>query len=222
MAETADAGRVVVFDFDGTLVSGDSFAAFLTAFCLAHPLRIPLVVAAVPFVLVARMRSLTRAVSLLLWVATFGVPARPFVVAMKSYGRGVLPKRIHPNVFGELVAHVERGARVVIVTGCHPLIVRAFLRGQNLPGVRVLGTRLARRRGGFVAAVHCIGRNKVAELRKWLGLTSFALVYTDSALDLPLVARADAVTLVNPNRRLTARVNALVGAKPVRVLRSQR
>ncbi len=209
---------LVVFDFDGTLVQRDSFLDFSLRYCLARPARLVLALALMPLAALFRLRSLAAAASVLLWGMTFGVSTRLFLAELRRYGREVLPGLVNPAVFAELERHLGEGRTVVVATGTVPLLVRALVRSRGLAPIPVVGTRLRRRFGGFVADTHCIGRTKVRELERRLGITAWTTVYTDSFADRALLRAASEVVLVTPSERTLSRTRLLVSADKLRVL----
>lgn len=209
---------MVVFDFDGTLVRRDSFLDFSLRYCLQRPGRLVLAVAVLPVALCCRLRSLAASASVLLWAMTLGVSGRRFHAALSRYAREVLPGLVNPVVFAELERHLGDGQGVVVATGSIPIFVQALLRSRGLPPLKVAGTRLRRRFGGFVAETHCIGRTKIHELERRFGITAWTTVYTDSFADRALIRGASAVVLVAPNRSTLTRTRRLVHASKLRVL----
>jgi phosphatidylglycerophosphatase C len=193
--------QVVVFDFDGTLVSRDSFIDFSVRYCLRRPWRLLLVGPLLPFAVLWALRSESSAGSLLLWAMTVGASTRSFVLALRRYARRTLPRYARNAIFEELTRHLRAGDRVVIATGSVPLLVRGLLTARNLGRLPIVGTRLRRRTGGLVTAVHCTGEVKVAELRRRLGIVEWSTVYTNSFADSPLLAQARDITLVCPSKR---------------------
>lgn len=210
--------RLVVFDFDGTIVTRDSFLDFSLRFCSARPLRLAFTVLLLPAAGLCLLRSLTTAASVLLWGMTLGMSARRFATELRRYAREVLPRFVNTKVLAELEQRLRDGDRVVIATGSVPLLVRNLIRSHNLPSIPVVGTRLARRWGGFVAGTHCVGQTKVRELELRLGITAWTDVYTDSFADHALLGEASTVTLVAPSRRTLSHVRLLRNAPKLRVL----
>src|SRR3954463_3848746 len=100
---------VVIFDFDGTLVSRDSFIDFALRYCARRPGRLLAVVAALPLALLARLRSSASAASLLLWVMTVGGSTRQFVLALRRYAKLTLPTYAREAIFAELTRHLRAG-----------------------------------------------------------------------------------------------------------------
>lgn len=212
--------NVVVFDFDGTLVSRDSFLDFAFGYCARRPARALLVFALLPLALPLAFRSWQRAASLLLWGITLGTSTRSFVRALRRYATDTLPGYANDAIFMELAAQIQAGNRVVIATGSMPLLVRGLLKARKVAPIPIVGSRLRRRWGGLVTDTHCIGRTKVRELHLRLGIAEWSTVYTDSFADRSLLGSARNITLVSPSRRTLRRTQRLIDqATALRVLR---
>jgi phosphatidylglycerophosphatase C len=209
-----------VFDFDGTLVSRDSFLDFATRYCVRRPARLLLLLAVLPVAALLALRSQRRAVSALLWAMTLGASPRRFVLALRRYGAQTLPRYAHDAIFAELTRHVQAGSRVVIATGSVPTLVRGLFKARNLACLPVVGSRFRRSWGGLVAETHCIGRIKVRELERRLGIVEWWSVYTNSIADRWLIRGARDVTLVCPNQRTLLLTRQLIDSSvALRVLR---
>jgi phosphatidylglycerophosphatase C len=211
---------VVVFDFDRTLVSRDSFLNFAAGYCRARPGRLFLVAALLPFALLLALRSWKSAGSALLWGMTVGASTRNFALALIRYARRTLPDYSNDAIFAELTRHIQAGNRVVIATGTMPLLVRGLLSARNLAPLPIVGSRVRRLWGGLVAETHCTGRTKVRELSRKLGILEWSTVYTDSFADRSLLSRARDITLVSPSSRTLRRTQRLIDrTTALRVLR---
>ena len=207
-----DESVVAVFDFDGTLVHGDSVTRFAVGYLIRHPARLLFVLPFLPPALACMPfhRTRTPGVSLFWWALSFGTRARPLVEAMRHFAELELARHVNEAAFAELRAHVARGEASVIATAAPPVIVRGLLRARRVGGVRIAGTRTTRRWGGLIANPHCIGETKVSELERRFGLSAWTEVYTDSSFDLPIIRRASAVTLVEPSRQTLARIKRVL------------
>ena len=206
----ASAG-IVVFDFDGTLVSRDSFIDFSVGYCVQRPARFVLLAAVLPLALVLGARSRSAGATVLLWAMTVGSSTRSFVRALKHYARHTLPSYANEAIFEELARHLREGRRVVIATGTVPLLVRGLLRARNVGRISVVGSRFRARWGGLISETHCIGRVKVRELQRRLGIVQWSTVYTDSFADRSLLSRAHDITLVSPTDRTLLHTQRLIG-----------
>jgi phosphatidylglycerophosphatase C len=211
---------VVVFDFDGTLVNRDSFLDFAFGYCVRRPVRLLFVLSLLPLALPLALHSWRRAAALLLWGLTLGTSTRRFVRALHRYARETLPSHANDAIFLELTAELQAGHQVVIATGTMPILVRGLLRMRKLQPIPIVGSRLRRRWGGLVTETHCIGKVKVRELQRKLGIIEWRAVYTDSFADRSLLSRARHVTLISPSERTLRRTQRLLGGTTVlRVLR---
>jgi phosphoserine phosphatase len=210
-APSSAQSTVIIFDFDGTLVSRDSFLDFAVRYCVKRPVRLALLTATLPLALLSGLRSRVAAGSVLLWAMTVGSSTRSFARTLRAYAKSTLPKFANEVTFEELTCHVKEGRRVVIATGSLPLIVRGLLGGRKLGALPIAGSRLRRKWGGLVAETHCIGRVKVSELDRKFGIGQWTTVYTDSFADRALLSRARDVVLVAPSRRTLERTRQLLG-----------
>ncbi|MEO6603272.1 MAG: haloacid dehalogenase-like hydrolase [Polyangiaceae bacterium] len=212
---------VVVFDFDGTLTSRDSFVDFGVRYCASRPARLLLVGALLPVAILLSLVSRPRAGSILLWAMTVGSSTRSFVVALRHYARYTLPSYANEAVIEELVRHLMAGSQVAIATGTVPLLVRGLLDARGIGRLPIAGSRLRRKWGGLVAETYCTGKTKVGELSRRFGICDWSTVYTDSFADRPLLVRARYVTLVSPSGRTLLRTRRLIDpATTLRVLRA--
>jgi phosphatidylglycerophosphatase C len=217
-----DPSRVVVFDFDGTLVSRDSVLDFCFRYAARRPHRLLLVLAVTPLAALGRLRSVGAAASVLLWALTVGTSTRFFVGELRRYAEQVLPRFAYEELFAELSRELSMGRDVVIATGALPALVRGVLRARGLPRLPIVGSRLRRRYGGLTVVTHCVGSAKARELSKRFGIQGWRAVYTDSWADRCLMRGARDVTLVSPSPELLERARKLSGERSVRVSRPQR
>jgi phosphoserine phosphatase len=221
MGDVASSARVVVFDFDGTLVSRDSFLDFAFWYCARRPWRLLLVALALPWALLVSRRSKTSAPSVLLWAMTVGASTRRFVLELRRYASQVLIRYASPPLLQELARRASGGERVVIATGSLPILVRGLLAARQLGRLPVVGSRFRSKWRGLVVETHCTGRTKVRELKRRFGIEHWTTVYTDSFADRPLLQGARDVILVGPSRSTLARTRRLLGpAATLRVLAS--
>jgi len=216
---SAEPAQVVVFDFDGTLVSRDSFLDFSQRYCFQRPWRFVVLAGVLPLALALGLRSRSAAASVLLWAMTVGSSTRSFVLDLRHYARHILPSYANDAIFDELARHVREGRRVVIATGTVPLLVRGLLSARNVGRVSVVGSRFRSRWGGLISETHCVGRVKVRELQRRLRIAEWSTVYTDSFADRFLLTRARDITLVSPSDRTLLCTQRLIGtAAALRVL----
>jgi phosphoserine phosphatase len=219
-AGVGEAPIVVVFDFDGTLVSRDSVIDFSLRYCARRPARFLLLAAVSPLALLLGLRSRHAAGSVLLWAMTVCSSTRSFALALRRYARHTLPSFAKEAIFAELGRHLNEGRRVVIATGSVPPLVRGVLAARGIARLPIVGSRLRRRWGGLIAETHCVGRVKALELQRRFGILEWASVYTDSFADRSLLRGARDITLVSPsNRTLLLTQRLIASGTTLRVLR---
>ena len=209
-----------IFDFDNTILRGDSFAAFHVDCVLSAPWRVPLMLAALPLAGLGALRSQRRGLSVLVWAATVGMSERHLDQRMDRFvlRRFAGGARVHAAALEVIAEHLARGDRVVIATGCEERLATKICAYLGLAQVQVVGTELS---GvslpvlglplGRRAVVHCVGPMKVEQLRKRLDLDRWQVAYSDSARDLPLLRVASRRVLVNPTRGSLSRVRRELG-----------
>jgi phosphatidylglycerophosphatase C len=208
----SSAPAVVVFDFDGTLVSRDSFFDFAVGYCLRRPTRLLALCAVLPLAMLLVLRSRAAAGSAVLWAMTVGSSTRAFAQALRSYATTALPRYAHEQIFAELAQHVQAGSRVVIATGSVPLLVRGLLSARKFGSLPIVGSRFRRKCGGLVVETHCTGRTKVQQLARRLRIEAWSTVYTDSFADRSLLSSARDITLVCPSNRTLLRTQRMIAA----------
>lgn len=201
--------KVVIFDFDGTLISGDSTTHVIRRLILKHPLRTVAAVWALPVglgLLALKGRSGPGG-ALFVWLASVGRDEAEWqrVLGHEAERSWARARRDHPAVMQRLLDHLDAGDRVLISTGSADPVARRLCQLLELEQVPLLGGHSQRFFGGFVARQH-LGENKVRRLADEHGLERWDLVYTDSESDLPLMQRASKVVLVDPSPRLLQRV----------------
>lgn len=216
--EMAESKQTVIFDLDRTLISCDSFAGCLNSLLLRDWWRVGGVVAASPVLLPLWATTMTRPAALwgLLWCATVGLNAEEFVSHLSAHGEGLASQAesiVHRDGVKALKTHLECGDRVVIVTGSSAELATAFCAALGLENVRVVGSTFRAAAGGWVVADHCAGAHKVSLLAA-AGITPpWAVVYTDSASDLPLLRLAQRRCVVNPRRGTVRALTRALGGE---------
>lgn len=119
------------------------------------------------------------------------------------------------------MAHRRFGDRVVIVTGSGCDLATAFCAALGLDDVRVVGSTLRASAGGWVVDDHCVGARKVAMLTAAGVTPPWAVVYTDSASDLPLLRLAERRCVVNARPAALRAVQSALGPGNFEILRWQ-
>ncbi|MGN6193240.1 MAG: HAD family hydrolase [Rhodanobacteraceae bacterium] len=214
-AETAR--RVVLFDFDGVLIRGDTFAMFMRDRYARVRWRKGLVLVLSPWFLLTLPFSRRRVLRSLVHLGLLGLDearyrdlAQAFAVALVHQ-----PGRFCREGLSALRRHQAAGDRIVIVTGCEESLVRGVLAELGITDVEVLASRLRPGRIGMRSEWHNIGRRKV-ELLARHGIEAWQVAYSDSSQDLPMLALAAEAVLVNATPKLCKRVEKALGRSVTR------
>jgi len=216
--------RTVIFDLDRTLIAGDSFAGCLNSLLLRDWWRVGAVAAASPALLLLWTTATTRPAALwvLLWCATVGLDDEEFSSILMAHGEKLASEAestVCRDGLRVLKEHQEAGDRIVIVTGSSSDLATAFCAALRLRDVRVVGSTFRACAGGWVVDDHCAGARKVGLLAAAGVTPPWAVVYTDSASDLPLLRLADRRCVVNARRSALRTLTRALGAGRFEIVR---
>ncbi|HMM66603.1 MAG TPA: haloacid dehalogenase-like hydrolase [Dokdonella sp.] len=211
----------MLFDFDGVLMRGDAYSRFVLARLLRSAWRLPVALAAMPLLLpLAVFRSLRPAVAeTLVRISLLGVRTTRYRELARAFA-GELVQR--PRIFirdgiGAMRRHVAAGDRVVIVTGCEETLVRAIFDAIGLHGIECIASQLQDGRLGMRKKVHNIGSQKPRQLAGHGIAEPWAIAYSDSSRDIPMLERAGEPVLVNADAGTRQRVERALGRPVARV-----
>lgn len=189
---------VAAFDFDGTLVPGDSFLPFLIRVRGARLLAAHFGASTLSMLLAGGFK-LDRDASKADLVARLltGLPAAIIQSEGESFGLS-LARRVRPWMRERIEWHREQGHRLLLVSASPAIYLEPFGRELGFDGV--LATRLEvgedGRLTGRLVGANCRGREKEVRVREWLtghlgGRPVELWAYGDSAGDRELLAMAD-------------------------------
>jgi phosphatidylglycerophosphatase C len=214
-AETAR--RVVLFDFDGVLIRGDTFAMFMRNRYARTRWRKGLVLLLSPWFLLVLPFSRRRVLRSLVHLGLLGLDEARYRDLAQAFAAGLVrqPGRFCREGLSALRRHQAAGDRIVIVTGCEESLVRGVLAELGITNVEVFASRLRPGRLGMRSDWHNIGRRKV-ELLARHGIEAWQVAYSDSSQDLPMLALAAEAVLVNATPKLCKRVEKALGRSVTR------
>lgn len=214
----AAAPRTVLFDFDGVLIHGDSFAMFVRdRYARSLPRKV-LALLALPWLLLVLPFSRRRVLRALVHVAMLGVGEASYRAQAQAFA-GTLVRR--PRLFCRdglqaLRRHQSAGDRVIVVTGCEDALVRGMLAELGLQGLEVHASQLRGSWLGMREQWHNVGRRKVQSLARQ-GIETWQMAYGDSVHDVPMLKVAAEPVLVNGTPKLCKRVERALGRSVARV-----
>ncbi|WP_213975925.1 phosphatidylglycerophosphatase C, partial [Serratia marcescens] len=129
--------------------------------------------------------------SLLLWAITFGRSEATLKALERQFIEAFRQKvTAFPVVQMRLRQYLdEHDAEVWLITGSPERLVEQVYRDSAfLPRVRLIGSRITRRCGGWVLTLRCLGTQKVVQLEQRLGAPlRLYSGYSDSKQDNPLL-----------------------------------
>jgi phosphatidylglycerophosphatase C len=212
MEQAEAARRVVLFDFDGVLIRGDAFSLFMRDCYARARWRKALVLLSSPWLLLVFPFSRRRVMRALVHLGLLGLDEARYRVRVQAFASTLVrrPGNFRRDGLRALRRHQAAGDRIVIVTGCEDLLVRAVLAELGVANVEVLASRLRAGRFGMRADWHNVGRRKV-ELLALHGIDAWHVAYGDSDHDLPMLALAGEAVLVNATPRFCRRVEKALG-----------
>lgn len=194
---------LALFDFDGTLISGDSivsylrFARRLKAIPLGEYARV--LVQAVRYLCGGMTDAQIKTRALLFWHRLS--PDRQNALD-RAFAMEFLLPRMYPEGLSCLRHHLQAGHAVIMVSASTENYMRYV---ADALGIVLLCTPISPD-----GAIHmnCKGEEKVRRIHAWLNNQSIqadffaSFAYGDSKSDLPMLALCGHPTLVNPKRAL--------------------
>ncbi len=216
-ATPAMAPRVVLFDFDGVLIQGDSFYLFIRDRYrswwrrLLALLTAPLLLLQLPFSRRGPMRTLVR-------IALLGLDERRYQGTAHAFAAILArrPRQFCRDGLQALRRHQLQGDRVIVVTGCEHTLVSGILQQLGLTDLEVVASQLRPGWLGMRLLRHNVGRRKVQSLAEH-GVEAWQLAYGDSMYDAPMLKLAAEAVLVNGTPTLCKKMEKALGRAITRV-----
>lgn len=214
----ASASRIVLFDFDGVLFHGDSFAMFMRHRYKHSLLSKLLALLTLPWWLLCGVFSRWWAARALVNVALCGMGTKRYQQAVDAFAEQVVrrPRQFCRDGLQALRKHLAAGDEVIVVTGCEQMLAARLLVQIGLPEVGVIGSQFKPGWSGMRIVLHNIGRRKVQSLAA-KGVKSWRVAYGDSVHDIPMLKQAHEAVLVNGSPKLCKRVERALGRPVARV-----
>lgn len=207
-----------LFDFDGTLIGGDSILLFIRyawrkKLCGAVDI-LRFLVAGVFFTL--KLISPKRAKEMSLHFLK-GTERAAYQAIAEDFCQTVLVPRLYPKGREAILAHRQAGHEVLLISASPAFYLQPL---QSILGLSaVLGTQFSTdangRFGGQIVASNCRGEEKPKRLRCYLSKTGDTLdsetssAYGDSAHDLPMLRLCAHAFAINPKPKLQKQLHTL-------------
>lgn len=198
------------FDFDSTIVRGDSIIPF-TRFLIACGFpTLPQMLHIAGAVFLHHARVYTNNDVKRVFARQFAGYTLPEVDALcREFNERKLTPLVYAMARERIAHHHRQGHRVVVVSASLTCYLDAF--GRQLGAADVIGTVLEHREGAYtgrLATPNCIKAEKLNRLRALPGFDKIDLAashaYSDHIYDLPMLEFVGHPVLVNPEPRLRA------------------
>jgi phosphatidylglycerophosphatase C len=210
---------VVVFDFDLTLTRWDTADRFFRWLLRREPWRMAVIVMVFPILGPLLLAKSTQRwpIWFAVWVATLGRSPDDLPALAQAHIRS-LPQGhasvLLPDAVRQLQAHVAKGDRVVIATGCVDALAQALLSQAGLGHVTLVASTVRPFMGGLVRDQHCFGRNKIPMLTARGFAPPWSIAYTDHHADIPVLTLSAERFLISPKPECLARIEQALAGKP--------
>ncbi|MCG9510808.1 haloacid dehalogenase-like hydrolase [Acinetobacter pittii] len=200
--------EIVVFDLDGTLLSGDSTKAWLTNKLKSNLLRFitAIIITPIALPLMKFKKYKSKGASLYLWIATYGLNEEELKYSFKNFS-----KNINATTSGslywfeqgitEVKDHLAHRRIVFIAMSAPEKLANVLLESINLD-VQIIGTPLQKKLGGWISGIHCRSEEKVRRLNKLDIKQPWLATYSDDIEDdLPIFISAKLPYLINGDNK---------------------
>jgi phosphatidylglycerophosphatase C len=210
--------RVVLFDFDGVLIHGDSFYLFMRERYRRAPWRSLLALLSLPLLLLQLPFSRRLPVRMLVRIALLGLGERRYQAAANAFATNLSrrPRQFCRDGLQALRRHQAQGDRVIVVTGCEHALVSGILQQLGLTHLEILASQLRPGWLGMRPLRHNVGSRKVQSLSEH-GVTAWQVAYGDSMYDVAMLKSATEAVLVNGTPALCKKVEKALGRPITRV-----
>ncbi|MGY3804708.1 HAD-IB family phosphatase [Pigmentibacter ruber] len=197
--------RYAFFDFDGTLISKDSFIIILKKIIAEEPYRLFFLLLWMPFLLATAIFRLdkTFAKSAILWSLTVGKDKRNCA----QFLRNILATESNSLFFEEVIPTFQKlkaqGIEIVIVTASGQTWVRGMLHGKIEHVRMIIGSELTFFAGGVILkSKNCYQAEKIKRIEKILGKNiEWHSGWSDHIADLPMLSRATEKHIICPKKK---------------------
>lgn len=186
--------EIVVFDLDGTLLSGDSTKAWLIDKLKSNVFRFiaALIVTPIALPIMKFKKYKSKGASLYLWIATYGLNEEKLEYSFKNFSKNIKNNSFNSLYWfeqgiNEVKDHLANRRIVFIATAAPEKLANVLLDSINLD-VRIIGIPLQNKLGGWISGIHCRSEEKVRRLNKLDIKQPWLVIYSDDIEDdLPIL-----------------------------------
>ncbi|MFP0312282.1 MULTISPECIES: haloacid dehalogenase-like hydrolase, partial [Acinetobacter calcoaceticus/baumannii complex] len=185
-------------------LSGDSTKAWLTDKLKSNIFRFiaALIVMPIALPIMKFKKYKSNGASLYLWIATYGLNEEKLEYSFKNFSKNIKNNSFNSLYWfeqgiNEVKDHLANRRIVFIATAAPEKLANVLLDSINLD-VRIIGTPLQNKLGGWISGIHCRSEEKVRRLNKLdIKQPWFATYSDDIENDLPILISAKLPYLIN-------------------------
>lgn len=194
---------LALFDFDGTMIRGDSIAAFVRSLFFKGLVPLPRMADILWKTLKWKLGLIpAEEVKTLALSPLRALDSAAVEKACRGFALEALWPRVYPAALSKMAAHAERGDLVLVVSASPEVYLKYLM--EKLPVDGILATRVNKQ---FEVTFNAVRENKTAMIRDWLKEQDVqadfdaSSAYGDSANDLPMLRMVGHPHLVNPRKK---------------------
>ena len=212
-----DGNEIAVFDFDGTLISKDTGYEFNKWLIQQSLIRTSLMILFFPLLLLLASQAMTRRLGLNIGCFLATAFQRRSLFKLRDdfihYYFNEAGAVAYQAGLDELRGHQKKGTAILIVSGCPHWLLHAVVKYLDIHPEKIIGSHMEIKYGSVLLKEHCYHNNKlIMAKRLGIDLNQWAIGYSDSKADMPLLSACLTKVLVNiPLRKQQIFKNSLNG-----------
>lgn len=194
--------KTIIFDFDGTIVSKDSYYEFTKWLVKRSYIRMFFMLVCFPVAAILAAWSRTRLVGLniICFIGSAFQTQSIFTLRRQFIAHyfTALGGKFFEEAISELINHQRNNHKVLILSGCPHWLLYGMTKHIGLKGISVLGSKCTSTYYSLLLTEHCYHKNKIAMARaNGYDTNAWKIGYTDSKVDIPMLEFCQRKVLVN-------------------------
>lgn len=209
--------ETIIFDFDGTLVSRDSYYEFTKWLVKRSYIRMFFIGLFLPIAAILGAMSRTRllGINIMCFIGSAFQNQSIFKLRrqfIEYYFNGLGGKYFEEGI-AELVSHQANNARILILSGCPHWLLYGMTKHLGLKNISVLGSKCTASYYSLLLTEHCYQKNKLKmALSEGYDIKTWKTGYSDDKDDVPMLEVCANKVLVNiPTKKLSKLKSILRG-----------
>ena len=196
--------QVVIYDFDKTITSIDTFTRLIMFLINESIFRQCFSLLFLPVIYSLKYFNITKphAASLGLWVASVGINRRCLIEKIKRYSEQRKTCGTHDVMrkyaIESIKRHLSHGHNVVIASASSKLWIKHILGASISSQVTIIGSKLHYKWNGLTLKSWCYGKEKLEHFEQYgVPQQNLRTIYSDCITDIVLMERARNRCFVN-------------------------